>query len=112
MVAGDSCEAAPDQGGFELPEAGPFPEKSNGFLALCPKPVDCGEDDFDDVSDCSASSAVDTAPRASSMAKPRQTPHGAAFYLQPKHQQTPCHGEKANKTRDFGHLERSGDLGT
>jgi hypothetical protein len=81
MVAGDICEFPPDQGGGELPEAGPFPGKSKGFAAPWPKPVDCGDGGFGDVSDCSASSAVDTAPRASSMAKPRQMPHGAAVYL-------------------------------
>jgi hypothetical protein len=82
MVAGDICEPPPDQGGgVALPEAGPFPGKSKGFVAPCPKPVDCGDDGFDDVNDCSTSSAVDTAPRAISMAKPRQMPHGAAFYF-------------------------------
>jgi hypothetical protein len=82
MVAGDICEPPPGpDGGFELPEAGPFPVTSKEFLELCPKPVACEEDDFGDVSDCSTSSAVDTAPRASSMAKPRQTPHGAACYF-------------------------------
>jgi len=82
MVAGDICEAPPGpDGGVELPEAWPFPGTSNGLAGACLKPVDCGEDDFDDVSDCSASSAVDTAPRAISMAKPRQMPHGAAFYF-------------------------------
>jgi hypothetical protein len=83
MVAGDICEAPPGpDGGAELPVAGlPLPEKSNELAGACLKPVDCREDDFDDVSDCNASSAVDTAPRASSMAKPRQMPHGAAVYL-------------------------------
>ncbi len=82
MVAGDICDFPPGQGGgVELPEAGPLPEKSKGFVELCPKPVDCGEDDFDDVSDCSASNADDTAPRASSMANLRQMPHSAALYF-------------------------------
>jgi hypothetical protein len=79
-VAGDIFEVPPGRGGgVELAEAGLLAEKSNGFLEFWPKPVDCGDGDFDDVSDCSTSSAVDTAPRAISMAKPRQTPHGAAF---------------------------------
>src|SRR5438067_3200040 len=50
IVAGDSCDFPPDQGGGDLAEAGPFPEKSKGFAELCPKPVDCGDDGFDDVS--------------------------------------------------------------
>jgi hypothetical protein len=81
MVAGDIRDFPPDQGGGELPVAGPFPGKSRGFLELCPKPVDGGDDGFDDVSDCNTSSADDMAPRASSMAKPRQMPHGAAFHF-------------------------------
>jgi hypothetical protein len=71
MVAGDSCEAAPDHGGVELAEAGLLAEKSKGLAELRLKPVDCRDEDFDEVSDCSASSADDTAPRASSMAELR-----------------------------------------
>ncbi len=74
-MAGDIFEVPPGQGGGgELAEAGPLAERSKGFVALWLKPVECGDDGFDDVSDCSASSADDTAPRASSMAKPRQMP--------------------------------------
>src|SRR5260370_37489053 len=81
MVAGDICEPPPGHGGgVELPVAGPFPGKSKGFVAPCPKPVDCEDDGFDDVSDCSASSAVDTAPRASSMSELRQMPHAPASF--------------------------------
>ena len=81
MVAGDICEPPPDHGGgIELPGAGPLAERSKGFVALWLKPVE-GDVDFDKVNDCSTSSADDTAPRASSMAEPRQMPHGAAFYL-------------------------------
>jgi hypothetical protein len=72
MVAGDSCEAAPDHGsGVELAEAGLLAEKSKGLAELWLKPVDCGDEDFDEVTDCSASNADDTAPRASSMAELR-----------------------------------------
>src|SRR5258705_11398117 len=44
MVADDICDFPPDPGGggVELPEAGPFPERSNGFAEPCLKPVDCG----------------------------------------------------------------------
>src|SRR5260370_29111920 len=85
MVAGDICEPPPGHGGgVELPVAGPFPGKSKGFVAPCPKPVDCGDGGFGDVSDCSTSSADDTAPRASSMAELRQMPHGAAFIFPAK----------------------------
>ena len=73
-MAGDIFEVPPGQGGGgELAEAGPLAERSKGFVALWLKPVE-GDVDFDEVSDCSASSADDTAPRASSMAKPRQMP--------------------------------------
>src|ERR1700687_2361237 len=46
MVAGDICEPPLDQDGVELPEAGPLPEKSKGFVELWLKPVDCGAADF------------------------------------------------------------------
>jgi hypothetical protein len=103
-VAGDSCENPLEpEAGVGLPDAAALPEKSNGFVGVWLKPVDCGEDDFDEVSDWRASNADDTAPRASSMTKLRQMPHGAASYLHsPGDQQTPCHREKANKTWDFG----------
>ena len=63
MVAGDIRDL-PNQEGGELAEAGPLPGRSAGW----PKPVGCGGDDFDVVSDCSTSSADEMAPRASSMA--------------------------------------------
>src|SRR5258705_10719547 len=38
MVAGDICEPPPGHGGGGgLPVAGPFPGKSKGFVAPCPK---------------------------------------------------------------------------
>src|SRR5260370_30770547 len=47
MVAGDICEPPPGHGGgVELPVAGPFQGKSKGFVAPCPKPVDCGDGGF------------------------------------------------------------------
>ena len=104
MVAGDSCENPLEpEAGLEFPEGAVPAGRSNGFVGVWLKPVDCGEDDFDDVSDWRASNADDTAPRASSMTKLRQMPHGAASYLHsPGDQQTPCHRKKAHKTWDFG----------
>jgi hypothetical protein len=82
MVAGDSWENPLEpEAGVGLPEAAALPEKSNGFVGACLKPVDCGDDDFEEVSDWKASSADDTAPRASSMTELRQMPRAAAFYL-------------------------------
>jgi hypothetical protein len=46
------------------------------------KPVDCDDDEADEVNDWMASSADDAAPRANSMAKLRQTPQSAAFTLE------------------------------
>jgi len=83
MVPGDSCENPLEpEAGVELAEAEGLPERSNGLAGAWLKPVDGGDDDFDEVSEWRASSADDTAPRASSMTKLRQMPHGAAFYLQ------------------------------
>jgi hypothetical protein len=64
-VAGDICEPAPDpEAGAELVEAGLA--TLNGSTAL--KPLDCGEDAPDEVSELTASSAAVAAPRANSMA--------------------------------------------
>jgi hypothetical protein len=42
------------------------------------------DDDFGEVSDWMASSAVDAAPRANSMGELQQMPHGAAFQIPTK----------------------------
>jgi hypothetical protein len=85
IVAGDSWEKP------LLPVAGVEPAevavelaRSNGFVEAEPKPVAGGVDDFDEVSDCSASNAVDAAPRASSMGELQQMPHGAALQIPSK----------------------------
>jgi hypothetical protein len=80
MVAGDSCDNPLEpEAGVELPEAAVLPERSNGLAGAWLKPVDGGDDDFDEVSEWRASSTDDAAPRASSMTELRQMPHGAAF---------------------------------
>jgi hypothetical protein len=82
------------EAGVELAEEESLPEMSNGDW---PKPpAGCAE--LDEVSDLMASSADDAAPRANSMAELRQLPRGAAHTIMPMDQQTPCHGEKPNKT--------------
>ena len=64
-VAGDICEPALNpEAGAELVEAGLA--ILNGSTAL--KPLDCGEDAPDEVSELTASSAAVAAPRANSMA--------------------------------------------
>jgi hypothetical protein len=82
-VAGDICENPLDpEAGAELPEGAALPETSNGFVEAWRKPeAACGLDDVDEVSDMRASSADVAAPKASSMAELRQTPHGAALYF-------------------------------
>src|SRR5260370_2822637 len=103
MVAGDSCENPLEpEAGVELPEGAVLPERSNGLAGAWLKPVDGGDENFDEVSEWRASSADDTAPRASSMTKLRQMPHGGLLPSRHKDQQTPCHREKADKTWGFG----------
>jgi hypothetical protein len=66
-VAGDICEPAPDpEAAAELVEAEVGLAILNGSTAL--KPLDCGEDAPDEVSELTASSAAVAAPRANSMA--------------------------------------------
>jgi hypothetical protein len=79
-VAGDICEKpVVPEGGVELVAAeAPL---LNGSVEAPLKPVACGDDDVDEVSDWMAFSADDAAPRANSMAKLRQMPHRAAFYV-------------------------------
>jgi hypothetical protein len=83
MVAGDSCEnpVVPD-GAAGLPDAAVPPERPNRSAVAWLKPVDWVDDEADEVNDWMASSAVDAAPRANSMAKLQQTPQSAAFTLE------------------------------
>ena len=78
MVAGDSCEnPLPPEAWVEPAEVAvlALPERSNRFEPWL-KPVVCGDDDFDAVSDWKASRTDEAAPRASSIAK---TPTNAAW---------------------------------
>ena len=77
MVAGDK----PPPGGHPgEPEAGlAAAPVSNGVVAVWLKPVvACGDEDFFAVSDCSASNAVESAPRAGNMTKLHKCRAGAA----------------------------------
>jgi hypothetical protein len=83
IVAGEICvNPAPPVTGGGLPVCAWLLVVSNGVVALWVKPVVCGEVDFDEVSDCSASIADEAAPRASSMTELRQMPRsrGLSFY--------------------------------
>jgi hypothetical protein len=83
MVAGDSCEKPvvdPD-GADEFPGGGASWAKPN-ISAAWLNPVDCDDDEADEVSDWMASSAVDAAPRASSMAKLRTNAATRGFHLE------------------------------
>ena len=72
MVAGDSCEnPVVPEGAAGLPEADAPPERPNMSAVAWLKPVDWDADEADEVNDWMASSAVDAAPRANSMAKLR-----------------------------------------
>ena len=74
MVAGDICEPLPDPGtAVEPVEAEAPADKSNGLAG------GCGDVDFVEVSDLSASSAAEAAPRASSMTELQPKPRSAAF---------------------------------
>jgi hypothetical protein len=74
MVAGDSCEnpVVPDGAAelpdAELPDAAAPPERPNRSAEAWLKPVDCVDDEADEVNDWMAFSAVDAAPTANSMA--------------------------------------------
>jgi hypothetical protein len=63
---------------------------SNGVGGFWAKPVVCGDVDFDESSDCSASIADEAAPRASNMAELRQMGRGPAAYF---------HGIRISKPR-------------
>jgi len=79
MVDGDICEHPPDQdAAAELGGAAEAPERSKGLVGAWPTPVGCGEDNLVWLSDWSASSTDDAAPRASSMTKLRPKPPEAA----------------------------------
>jgi hypothetical protein len=77
MVSGDICEKPVEGEPVALPAAA-LPVRSKEAVELWPKPVKGAEDDFDGASDCSASSAEDTALRASNMAELQPTPPTAA----------------------------------
>jgi hypothetical protein len=80
MVAGEICENPFDpEAGAEPPDGAPLPAISNGLVEVWLKPVVCGDEDFDVVSDWKASSTDAAAPRASNIAKLRPMPRSAAF---------------------------------
>jgi hypothetical protein len=67
-VEGEICELAlKPVAAVALAEVEAGLEISNGLV--WPEPVDCEEDDTDEVSDLMASRATDAAPRANSMAE-------------------------------------------
>jgi hypothetical protein len=85
IVAGESWEKPLlPVAGVELAEVVAVLATSNGFVEAESKPVAGGVDDFDEVSDWSASNAVDAAPRANSMGELQQMPHGAALQIPTK----------------------------
>ncbi len=69
IVAGEICvnPAPPVTGGGLSVCVEPF-AVSNGVVGFWAKPVVCGDVDFEEISDCSASTADEAAPRASNMA--------------------------------------------
>jgi hypothetical protein len=80
MVAGDICENPVDPAAAAgLPEAGAPAERPNRSAEAWLKPVDCVGDEADEVNDWMASSALDAAPRANSMAELQQMPQSAAL---------------------------------
>jgi hypothetical protein len=88
-----------------VPDAGPALAEgptlfatSNGLAVGWPKPVLADEDDFDEVSDCSASRADAATPRAGNMAE-LQCRNLAANNFAPKHQQAACHLKTPVKLR-------------
>jgi hypothetical protein len=95
MVAGDSCENPVDpEAAAELPEAGAPPERPNRSAEAWLKPVDCVDDEADEVNDWIASSALDAAPRANSMAELRQVPQSAASPSESKQSASPVPARK------------------
>ena len=79
IVSGDICvNPFPPVAGLGFAEAAELLDTSNGLIEFWLKPVVCGDDDFEEVSDCRASIADDRAPRASNMAELRQMPRRAA----------------------------------
>jgi hypothetical protein len=83
MVAGDICEnPVVPEGAAELPDVEVPPDRPNMSAVAWLKPVDCDDEEADEVNDWMASSAVDAAPRANSMAELRQMPQRAAFTLE------------------------------
>jgi hypothetical protein len=85
MVAGESCAkpVVPEEAGVELLDPELLPESPNRSEEAWLKPVDCVDDEPDEVSDLMAFSADEAAPRANSMVKLRQVPHRAAHTFHP-----------------------------
>jgi ribulose-phosphate 3-epimerase len=98
IVAGEICDAAPNPVvGAVVADAEALLGISNG---LSPKPVAWVELELDEVSDWTASNAVDAAPRANSMTE--LLPQRAASCLDgPSIQQAPCHRANPCQTRLF-----------
>jgi hypothetical protein len=111
MVAGDICEkpVVPD-GAAEVPDVA-APERPNMSAVAWLKPVDWFDDEVDEANDWMASSAVDAAPRANSMAKLRQTPQSAAFTLENLRSANAMPSRKANKIGIFQSWNRVGSPG-
>jgi hypothetical protein len=84
-----------------FPEVEAVPDKSNGLVESWVTPVDCEDDDFDEVSDLRASNTDDAAPRASSMTELLQMPHGAAFCFHANASANAVPPRKPNKMRVF-----------
>jgi len=76
MVAGEICEPPPPPPAFVLDEAEELEKESNRLAGLVP--LDCEDDDFEEVSDFRASIAEEAAPRASNMTRTPTTPRRAA----------------------------------
>jgi hypothetical protein len=79
MVSGEICGRLPELTDDVAPLDLLLPLSiANGLVAPCVKPVCCVDDDFELVSDWSASSALDTAPRANNIAQLQPMRHAAA----------------------------------
>jgi hypothetical protein len=102
MVDGDIWAPPLNPGtGAELSEAEAPPEGANRSAEAWLKPVDCADDELEEVSEWMASSAADAAPKPISMTELRQAPQRAAFPLGAIDQQAPCHREEPHKIRGF-----------
>jgi len=73
MVSGDICAQPLPHPVLKPAEVEELDDRrSNGLWDFGVTPVDCDDDDFDDVSAVSASIAEAAAPRANNMAEPQQ----------------------------------------